>query len=317
MVILAYNLSSNLQDYIKKIESLRRDLLVIPLSPKSELRIKWEAVLDKVYWSLVLTNNSLSKKAMTKLLSNQKKQLSKEEKEVVNYKKALDYIKNEWQVTDKSINSKVIKRLYDIACKPTDGAAGNEFESTKKELDQFLTYLETGTEHPIIQAGIAEIQMIGLAPFKKGNGRVARLIPYLFLYKAGYNFRDMVVLDEYLRRDVITLKGAIESVQKTRNLTLWLEYFAFGIFDQLRKAIKKAQTTKFSSEIPASFFNLNKRQKAILESLESPAAKITNKDVQKEFGISQITASRDLTKLVSMNLLFPHGKGRSTYYTKI
>jgi len=35
------------------------------------------------------------------------------------------------------------------------------------------------------------------------------------------------------------------------------------------------------------------------------------------FKVSQITASRDLSKLGALGLLFIHGKGRSVYYTKI
>jgi len=61
---------------------------------------------------------------------------------------------------------------------------------------------------------------------------------------------------------------------------------------------------------------LNDRQNKILERLENPNLKITNKDVQKMFGVSQITASRDLSKMANLGILLPHGKGRSVFYTK-
>ena len=97
MTILAYNLSSNLKSNLQKIETLRRQILLLPIPPKSELRLKWEASLQRVYWSLVLAGNPLGKTEMVKLLSTQvKSRLSAEQKEVVNYKKALDYIKQDW-----------------------------------------------------------------------------------------------------------------------------------------------------------------------------------------------------------------------------
>lgn len=65
-----------------------------------------------------------------------------------------------------------------------------------------------------------------------------------------------------------------------------------------------------------SLWKLNDRQKKILDIMENPELKITNKIVQKQFGISQITASRDLAKMVNLGVLLPHGKGRSVFYTK-
>ena len=53
----------------------------------------------------------------------------------------------------------------------------------------------------MIQAGVAQIQLMNISAFEKDNGKVARLIPYLYLYRFGYDFRKMVVLDEYWRKD--------------------------------------------------------------------------------------------------------------------
>ena len=55
--------------------------------------------------------------------------------------------------------------------------------------------------------------------------------------------------------------------------------------------------------ISSSFWDLNERQKVILGILDQPGVSITNKTVQKRFKISQITASRDLSKLAILGLL--------------
>ncbi|OGK57462.1 hypothetical protein A3H83_03340 [Candidatus Roizmanbacteria bacterium RIFCSPLOWO2_02_FULL_39_8] len=62
--------------------------------------------------------------------------------------------------------------------------------------------------------------------------------------------------------------------------------------------------------------SLNSRQREIIQMLEDPKSRITNKQVQKKFSVSQITASRDLAKLTIVGVLFSHGKGRSTWYSK-
>ena len=317
MTILAYNLSSKIKDDLKNIETLRRQILLLPIPPKTELRLKWEASLQRTYWSLVLAGNPLDKTDMVKLLSTQSKaRLTSEQKEVVNYKKALDYIRESWLISSRHITLSTVKKLYDIACKPTLGT-GSRLSANQKKLQPFIDYLQAGKESPIIQAGVAQISIINADVFGEGNGSIARLVPYLYLYKHGYDFRGLLVLDEYLRKDLFSLKEAIESVGRNKHLTLWLEYFTNGVLTQLRSAYKIASSSKFQTDLPAAFWKLNDRQVDILNSLEQPGAKVTNMKVQGKYKVSQITASRDLSKLVKLGLLFSHGKGRSAHYTKV
>lgn len=317
MAILAYNLSSKIKDNLQKIEVLRRQILFLPIPPKTELRLRWEASLQRIYWSLVLAGNPLNKADIIKLLSTQnKKRLTSEQKEVVNYKKTLDFIREDWLISSKTVSLTTIKKLYDLACKPTLGTSARA-NINQKKLQPFIDYLQAGKESPIIQAGIAQISVINADAFGEGNGSIARLVPYLYLYKHGYDFRGLLVFDEYLRKDLFSLKEAIESVGRNKHLTLWLEYFTNGILTQLRSAYKIASSSKFQTDLPAAFWKLNDRQIDILNSLEQPGAKVTNMKVQGKYKVSQITASRDLSKLVKLGFLFSHGKGRSAHYTKV
>ena len=317
MASLAYNLSPKLEEYLQKVESLRRQILLTPINPKTELRLRWEASLQRVFWSLSLTDNPLGKPEMIRLISQQGiKKIGKDQKEVLNYKKALDYISENWQVTSSPITFATVKRLFEIYAKAIPTQNLGSINSVRKEIEQTLGYLQTGNENPVIQAGIAQIVAIELAPQTDGNGSLARLIPYLFLYKHGYDFRGLLVLEEYFRRDVVALKSAVTSVKHNNNLTLWLEYFAYGMIVQLEKALEDINKSRFQVDLPASFWKLNERQKEVLLMLEQPGARITNKNVQKMFGVSQITASRDLAGLASLGLVFVHGKGRSVFYTR-
>jgi Fic family protein len=318
MAILSYHLSERLKDYLATIEKLRQKILLFPLNPKEELRLKWEMNLQRIFWAMSLIDNPLNKSDVIKLLSTPpKKKLNNSEKDILNQRNAMNYLKENWLVSTSPITINTIRHLYDIACKETSGAVGTVFNTFEKEINLVLEYLQTGNENPIIQAGIAEIQISIINPFTSGNGRMARLMPYLFLYKYGYDFREMLNLEEFYRRDLVAFRQIRENVRNTKNLTLWLEYFTFGIITQLKKAIGIIEQSKFQTDIAASFWRLNDRQKQILLSLEQPGARITNKNIQKNFGVSQITASRELAKLVNLGLLFPHGKGRSVYYTKV
>lgn len=318
---LAYNLSEKLKSYLASIDRLRGEILLSPLSPKNELRLKWDFTLERVLWSLSLLDNPLSKPDAVRLLSGTsaptKKRLVSAEKDVVNQKKTFDYIKEAWSVNPSPVSMTTVKKLYEFSSRETAGKMSGLTEYSEKKMDSFLNYLQRGQDHPVIQAGIAQVETINITPFDAANGRIARLLSYLFLYKTGYDIRDMFILEEFYKRDLVTYKRMLEISKSQGNLTLWLEYFAFGMGTALAKSLDIIKNLKFQEDLPASYWKLNNRQRQILTYLEQPGLKITNKEVQKTHGISQITASRDLSKLASLGLLLAHGKGRSVFYTRV
>jgi len=318
---LAYNLSENIKRCLGEIDTLRKSIVLTPINPKILLRLKWNSEIERIYWAFSLTDHQFTKAQIADSLIKRSEgniKLPKEKRLILDYKKALDYIRNDWLAANKEIDSQSVRTLFDIAIK---GTAGNpsvtKFNARKNLIDHLMEYLRTGKEHPVIQAGIAHIQILGLSPFNEGNGRISRLFTYLVLYKEGYDFNDLFYLEEYFRKDVVSLKEAVKSVDLTQNMTLWLEYFTKGMVVQLEKTYENIKTEKFGVSTPYTFWRLNERQEEILVILQNPNEKINNARVQKLFKTTQVTASRDLAKLTSLGLLFPHGKGRSTYYTKV
>jgi len=58
---LSYNISEKFNGYLAKIEKLRTEILLTPLSPKNELRLKWDALMERIVWSLSLLDNPCRK----------------------------------------------------------------------------------------------------------------------------------------------------------------------------------------------------------------------------------------------------------------
>jgi len=102
----------------------------------------------------------------------------------------------------------------------------------------------------------------------------------------------------------------------SRNLTIFLEYYANGISERLAEVEKDVAGIRLHLNIPARDFEINDRQREMLVLFEQPDMSLTNRKVQKLFKVSQITASRDLARMAALGLIFAHGKGRSVYYTK-
>lgn len=317
MSVLAYNISDQLKKNLEAIDSVRTKIHLLPLSPKEELRFRWEGLVEKIYWSLVLAQVEISKELVLKVLSQTPgKKVNSLQRDILNNKRAFDYIRYDWLGSKTKITTATIKRLYDIACRPTLGASDITFRSKKAVINRFLDYLQTGNEHPIIQAGVAYIQTYMISPYTDGVGRLSRLVAYLFLYRYGYDFRGLLVFEEFMRKDLVALRQARESVSKHNTLTLWLEYWAYALGVQADKSLRNASTGTYSTQARSSLWKLNRRQKEIINLLDNPDSKMTNRQVQAKFAVSQITASRDLSKLANLGLLIARGSGRSRFYLR-
>jgi hypothetical protein len=137
MLILTYNTSPKLNKYIQEIEQVRAKIAVYPIQPKHELRMRWESMIERTYWSLTFTDNPLTKTQIAKLMSasGKKKKYTDAEKEVVNYAEALKYISSNWYVNPRLITPNTLKNLYDTACKPTQGSAGTNYTENRDNLN--------------------------------------------------------------------------------------------------------------------------------------------------------------------------------------
>ena len=59
-------------------------------------------------------------------------------------------------------------------------------------MQDLIDYLNKADEvHPILVAGIAQFQLVHIHPFLDGNGRTARLLSTLCLYRKGYDFKKL------------------------------------------------------------------------------------------------------------------------------
>ena len=318
MINFSYTLSPLLREHIAAIETLRTKIALAPLSPKTELKLKFEAMVARIYWSLSLSGNPLTKNDIEDLMiktfplfsiDEKAKKLSPDEKMVIRYKKAHDTITHEWLVNSQPVRIGTVMELAGTI-------ETRQIRNEQVDISLILDYLHKSTDHPVVQAAIVQMQLVCLRPFQDGNGRLSRLLALLYLYKNGYDFRGMLVLEEYWRKDLASLDLIKDNVLKSNSLNMWLEYFASGMVVQLEKTVQRLNSLAFHIE-KNGHWELTDRQRNIVSVLEFPHATITNKKVQKHFKVSQITASRDLAKLLSLGLVVSHGKGRSTYYTRV
>lgn len=307
----SYTKTPELNNQLSKVEELRRELLLKALSPKLELKLQWQNLVRTIHFSLSITGNIIPESHVQKLISPEgKKHLSPKEKEVITYKKGLDYLYHNWLVNDEQITAKSIILLYQTVFE-------GSLKASESEINNALRYIQINPEHPLIQASLAQLMIFDIYPFSQNNELFSHLVFCMFLYKNGYDFRRMVVVEEFFFKDLSTFKNIISKMKRQTNVTEWLEYVVASFVAQLTNVLKTVAIEKQSPSILPYYLQINDRQQQIINYLSQPGSKINNATVQKMFKISQITASRDLAKLTSLGLVFPLGKGRSIYYTKI
>src|SRR5438309_8016167 len=110
-------------------------------------------------------------------------------------------------------------------------------------MTDFVAWLQWETQiNPVIVAGIAQFQLVHIHPFVDGNGRTARLLSTLCLYRTGYDFKKLFTISEFYDRDRPAYYGALQSVRKADlDLTGWPEYFTTGLAIQMQEVQQRGE----------------------------------------------------------------------------
>ena len=306
-----YTVTPELKEHLERVKAIHSSITLLLLTPKDELKAQWEASINRLTHCLIAEGISTNKSAVIRILKPTKtKKHTDEEKLIHGYKSGFDYAKREWYASDKRFTEETLRTIVKSFKTP-------ELSISPDKLERILNFVQIQSEHPIVQASLSHALIEINQPFYEGNNHLATILPYLFLYKYGYYFRSMLDIEEYRLEHKHTYDECIKTMRKTNNLSGIIEFYTNAILSQAEKLEKQLSEKKIESEQEDSFFHLTDRQKQILAYFDEPGLRLTNRKVQELFGVSQITASRDLAKLAELNLLFSSGKGRSVFYTKI
>lgn len=311
MLSFDYTVDLQLSETLTDVDQLRSHILSLPMSPKTEVKLQWEALAIRVWATLAINGLDLPKHHVATILGHATKP-TRSTQIIYAIRSAYEYVHASWRANPKPVSLPGLQTLYSLLYPQPD----NLFSSYEKPLAELVEYLSAENAHPVIQAAIAHLYILTL-PSTRDLGLFARMTHYLILTKYGYDLRGYASPDRAWQEDIRTYTRLKDAFVSTHHMTLWLSFMTEGMRQNLDVLSKDIEGSRFHIEFPKSFWELSDRQKQILRLLEVPDTTITNRQVKKRFKVATITASRDLTRLASMDLIYPHGKGRSVYYTKI
>jgi len=184
---------------------------------------------------------------------------------------------------------------------------------------EWFNSAEANEIEPVVEAGLTHYEIARIHPFIDGNGRTARIIATLVLYKRGFDLKRFFALDDYYDHDRRSYYAALKSVdQNTLDLTGWLEYFTDGVSVSIKavkeKVIGLSKDIKLLKE--KGQVALTERQMKIVERLIEKG-EIINRDVRNMFDISNRAALDEISKLINMKVVKEMGKGRNIRYVLV
>jgi len=342
-----YTITDKILNNISQIMAGRELIEHSRLIPKWELSLRKEARLHNAHSSTSIEGNRLTLEQVRAL--SEKKEVAasaKDKQEVLNYLQALDAIPK--YAKKKEIDIKLFLSMHKTITKGTlreekdcgvfrdrqvfvgkrifDGTQLKEVveymppdtKDVPKLTEEFLDWLSSEDAkkiNPVILAGIVHYEIARIHPFIDGNGRTARLLATLVLYKSGFDHRRFFALDDYYNEDRSLYYAALKTAEKSKgDITEWLEYFAGGVLHSINRVketiIKLGVSTKRDG---AEQIELTPRQIKILEIIKEKS-RVSNKDLRVLFKISRQAILKEISKLVDAKIIKLIGKGRGAYY---
>lgn len=318
MIPVTYTLTPQIQDDLFAIDKLYRNIMLTPLPVFVEQQLRWKALTEQILGSLQLAGTELNEASVSHLLLHPTRRPSSRENQIYTYKQALEVIRADWTASTNELQPAHIGAISLIAVPSKAKSIMYALKTAESELIKLFAYISSQKDHPVLLSGIAHGVLMHSPIGNVTNGITPRLVARMILAKHGYDCRGMLAFEPSWQAHAATYRKAWQSISVHEHLTAWLEHIAKtarsryeGLFTYMQSnyALGTGAIKQFA-------WRLNNREEKILEYLENPNAKITNKTAQTLFRVSAVTASRDLARLGALGLILSHGKGRSVYYTK-
>lgn len=335
-----FRITNAITESLTRIERARGFLDAARLSEDWIAGMQQRALVLEAHHTTHIEGTHLTLDQSERLLSGEKPAgvRADDAKEVTNYRKAFDlvadYLGSGDPVTEglvREIHKRLVRGVRGNAAAPGEYRRIQNYvaNSVTKEIvytppppqdvaplmAEFVAWLNSGhAVHPILVAGIAQYQLVHIHPFLDGNGRTARLLSMLCLYRKGYDFKRLFTLSEYYDRDRSSYYRAIQSVRRRNlDLTEWLEYFTFGLHWQLAAVQEKGETL-IRLDVLTKKHKLSERQRIALElAIAQGGFQIQDFEARCP-GVHRRSLQRDLRGLLEKGLLDAEGATNRLVY---
>ena len=337
-----YTITHPILNHLTQIARAREVIANAHLIPKWEISLRRDALIRQAHASTSIEGNPLTLQQVSDLARGRKIMATRKAKqEVLNYLSTLErlpQLSHEETITQSHVLTlhrwlakEVLDDPHDVgAYRDRQVVVGNrltgevvfrppETSAVPRLMREFLAWLnakDTQELDPVLEAGIAHYEFVRIHPFIDGNGRTARVLATLILYKRGFDTKQFFALDDYYDSDRPAYYEALQSVDtKTRDLTAWLEYFIEGVavsVGQVKERVVRLSLDRHK-RAQVGQVALTERQMKIVEFLHDHG-RMTNKELRAMLKVTRQATLKELNKLVGLKVIVPKGRGRNLHY---
>lgn len=208
----------------------------------------------------------------------------------------------------------------------TDRRSGAEIfappphELVPELVDRACARMEEGHGHPAIAAGWLHVAVAAIHPFRDGNGRAARVLASLAMYRGGFQRREFTSLEGWWGHHLGDYYAAFaclgDAFNESADVTQFLLAHVTAQLSQvraldLRRRVERRIWEALERVVEDSRLQprvINAAWDAFFEREVTPAYYIPLTDV------SRATATNDFAGAVAASLLDPRGAGRTRRY---
>ena len=337
-----FRITTKINKSLAEVERVRGFLDAIKIKEEWFSAVQKEALILEAHYSTHIEGTTLTLEQARRILIGKDVRGVRpdDKKELLNYKKAMDFVSTYLGKED-PVTEGLVREIHKTLARNVRGGQAEPgryrkiqnyvVNSRTKEIiytpppplevpylmREFTQWLNKDKNiSDILIAGIAQFQFVHIHPFLDGNGRTARLLSTLILYKTGYDFKRLFTLSEYYDKDRPSYYKAIQSVRDNNmDMTFWLEYFVEGLRAQMNQIKQKGERIiKYNSVLQkANTMGLKGRQIIALKFIIQNQIVSRSQYVEK-FKVSLRTANYDLNLLENKGLIKRIGVGRAIKY---
>jgi Fic family protein len=334
-----FDITSKLLANIKDITKLMVELDGKKFPAPITLKLEDLARTVSIHSSTAIEGNPIPITDIKKIIKGSPKNLRDTEKEIYNYNKALEFLDKEIRNKKNIFSDKLILKIHELIMQdlihkkrlgrfreeavfvndpkkrqtiywPPDY---QEISRLMKDLVDFVRKYRHEYD-PVILSGLVHKQFVVIHPFIDGNGRTTRLITKFLLADLGLDTFNLFSFENYYNQNIskyfqkVGVKGNYYEISNCLDFTEWLEYFSDGIIDELLRVRKLLLQESYNPEA-----TLAEHHHKIIKHIEKHGF-INDKIYSTITNRAKATRSLDFGKLIKMNILERHGKGRAIYY---
>lgn len=245
---------------LMRIEGARAVVDVLPLPPDVGLRLRQEARQRSTHHSTRIEGNRLRETAIPSAVLHPLKKRTPDEVEVRSYWRALEWIELQCEREPAVIDEDTFRMLHPIIYPPSSGRPpvkdpyrteevgvidqrkgdyeymAPEPKDVPKLMQDLAAWVEGDPARALpapIRAAILAYQFVTIHPFMDGNGREARALATMELWRSGYMMRGFLSMEEYYTRNIERYYAMLQMGHPANyyqgrhnpDLTPWIEYF--------------------------------------------------------------------------------------------